>query len=371
MKIAFSSSIGNIAWGGSEALWSQVAIRLAQAGTKVGVSVALNPGSLPNLQRLSSAGCILRWQTERLTLVRRVLRRLTRTNRSDTQWLRWFAPDLVVISLSEHTYGTSIAKTCRHLGLRYALIVQSAREAVWIDDAMIDELRDCYEQAAHCYFVSLNTQKMVESHLATRLTEATVVRNPFNVRYDASPSWPPDDGLTRLACVGYLAPVAKGQDLIIDVLSKERWRQRPLLVSLIGSESMQGRRLKRLAALHGLNQVSFCGFQMDIEQIWAGHHALLLPSRYEGLPLVLVEAMLCNRLGIVTDVGGNREYVEDGVNGFVAAAATSDLLDDAMERAWKRRAEWRDMGHLAGQAARRLTPTDPVACFVEQLQELV
>ena len=56
--------------------------------------------------------------------------------------------------------------------------------------------------------------------------------------------------------------------------------------------------------------------------IWAEHHALVLPSRFEGMPLVVVEAMLCGRPCIVTDVGGNAELIRDGINGFLAKAPT-------------------------------------------------
>ena len=74
----------------------------------------------------------------------------------------------------------------------------------------------------------------------------------------------------------------------------------------------------------------------------------MLPSRFEGLPLALVEAMLCPRPAVVTNVAGNTEVIEDGETGFVAAAPTAGHLDEAMEGhgvsegtgvpwAWKRR----------------------------------
>ena len=75
----------------------------------------------------------------------------------------------------------------------------------------------------------------------------------------------------------------------------------------------------------GLEKVTYGGFTEDVESIWASHHALVLPSRSEGLPLVVVEAMLCGRPAIVTDVAGNAELIQDGVSGFVAAAAAPQM----------------------------------------------
>ena len=113
------------------------------------------------------------------------------------------------------------------------------------------------------------------------------------------------------------------------------------------------------------------GFEPNIEGVWSQHHALLLPSRYEGLPLAVVEAMLCGRVCIVTDVGGNAELVEDNESGFVAAAPTVPLLDEAMERAWNRRHEWRQMGQSAARRVRERVSPDPVGDFATELKRFL
>ena len=52
----------------------------------------------------------------------------------------------------------------------------------------------------------------------------------------------------------------------------------------------------------------------------AGLSLLVMPSRYEGLPIALVEAMLCSRPAVVTDVGGTKRTIVD------AAAALPSTL---------------------------------------------
>ena len=54
--------------------------------------------------------------------------------------------------------------------------------------------------------------------------------------------------------------------------------------------------------------------------------------------------MLCGRAAVVTDVGGNAEWIEDGQTGFVAEAATAKSFGRALERAWLARGEWEKMG---------------------------
>jgi glycosyltransferase involved in cell wall biosynthesis len=91
----------------------------------------------------------------------------------------------------------------------------------------------------------------------------------------------------------------------------------------------------------------------------------VLPSRFEGNPLALIEAMLCGRVPIATNVGRVAELVDDNRHGFVAPAATSELIDDALERAWQRRHEWQAMGQLAAAAIRQRHSLRPAEDFAD------
>jgi glycosyltransferase involved in cell wall biosynthesis len=128
--------------------------------------------------------------------------------------------------------------------------------------------------------------------------------------------------------------------------------------------------LEDMAKLLGVSSVRFRGFTENIIDIWREHHALLLASRAEGLPLVLVEAMLCGRPGIVTTAGGCAEVVEDGKTGFIAKVADYHALDAAMERAWSCRERWRQMGLDASRSIRSHVPPDPCAVFAAKLEEI-
>ena len=126
-----------------------------------------------------------------------------------------------------------------------------------------------------------------------------------------------------------------------------------------------------LIQLHGLEQQLFIGgFVDDVEEIWENNHALLLPSRYEGAPLVVIEAMLCNRMVVATNIGRNEELIDDGETGFIAEGPTVRLINDALQRAWDARANWKKMGELAGTQIRQRYPADPIAEFADRLLAL-
>jgi glycosyltransferase involved in cell wall biosynthesis len=162
----------------------------------------------------------------------------------------------------------------------------------------------------------------------------------------------------------------KAQDLIIDVLGLPHWRNRNVHVVLAGSGPYE-QSLRNMVATSKLSNVHFAGMVADIEGLWAQHHALLLSSRFEGLPLALVEAMLCGRPCIATDVGGNAELIRDGLNGFLAKAPTVELLDEAMNRAWENRGRLREMGERAASDVRQWVSPDPAGDFARELASLM
>lgn len=60
---------------------------------------------------------------------------------------------------------------------------------------------------------------------------------------------------------------------------------------------------------------------------------VVVPSRQDNLPNVLVEAACCGTAAVATDVGGNGEVVRDGFNGVLAEAADAPALAAALRRA--------------------------------------
>jgi glycosyltransferase involved in cell wall biosynthesis len=73
----------------------------------------------------------------------------------------------------------------------------------------------------------------------------------------------------------------------------------------------------------------------------------------------------------MTDVGGTRELLRDGINGFLAKAPTVELLDEAMTRAWDNRGRLMEMGQIAATDVRKWVSRDPTEEFIRELTALV
>jgi glycosyltransferase involved in cell wall biosynthesis len=77
-------------------------------------------------------------------------------------------------------------------------------------------------------------------------------------------------------------------------------------------------------------RVHFAGWS-DRARDWLGRwDAFVLPSRFEGLPLSILDAMLAELPVVATDVGSNGEAVRDQVTGRLVAAEDPDALAAAL-----------------------------------------
>ncbi|NJL30593.1 MAG: glycosyltransferase family 4 protein [Phycisphaerales bacterium] len=173
----------------------------------------------------------------------------------------------------------------------------------------------------------------------------------------------------RLATVARVAVVHKGHDLGLRALADERWKNRDWKLSIIGT-GPHDRYVMELAGYLGIaERVEHCGHQSDIRKVWAEHHALLLPSRMEAAPLTIVEAMLCGRPCIGTDVGGVAEWIEEGITGWVADFPHVRSVGDALERAWQKRDQWQSMGLRGRDKALAQIDPDPGGTLLKLLEK--
>jgi len=366
-----------VVWGGSEELWSLSALNLARAGHRVGACVKCWPQPATRLLELDSAEVAV---YQRKPVDNSLSHRLWRKTRGISsaqesagriaKWLRSLSPDMVCLSLANSQDGLDYVRLCRDLVIPYVLVVHGVYDSLWAEDALAEEMARLYCAARRCFFVSQSNRELCEDQIGTVLSNAEIVRNPFNVPYSATPTWPDPDPYWRLASVGRLEPHTKGQDILLRVLAADKWKQRKLKVAFYGGGEHFGGVVRKLAERQTHGRVEFHGHVADVEEIWRNNHGLVMPSRCEGMPLALVEAMLCSRMAIATDIAGHAEIVRHGVNGFLAAAPSVPLVDAALEEAWNKRQQWQAMGVKARTAVETLFPPDPAAVFANRLEVL-
>jgi glycosyltransferase involved in cell wall biosynthesis len=91
--------------------------------------------------------------------------------------------------------------------------------------------------------------------------------------------------------------------------------------------------LRLLSGELGLDdRVQFLGFEPNVLRWMLAANGFVLASRWEGLPMVVLEAAACAVPAVATDVPGTREVVVDGKTGFLAAEGSATALAEAMTR---------------------------------------
>ena len=110
--------------------------------------------------------------------------------------------------------------------------------------------------------------------------------------------------------------------------------------------------LKRLAGDLGVaGYINFLGEVRDVPGLLAGARMFVLPSRSEGIPLTVLEAMARGLPVVATRVGGLPEVVDHGVTGLLVPTADPVALADAVVTIWNDP----DLGDRMGRAGRRRT----------------
>lgn len=97
-----------------------------------------------------------------------------------------------------------------------------------------------------------------------------------------------------------------------------------------------------------LNKVHFLGFRKDVLNIVAASDVFVLPSLYgESITKSVIEAMAIGKPAIITDIPGNIELIEDGIQGYVTPVKDSQAMTAAIEKMFDDPEETKKMGIAA------------------------
>ena len=124
----------------------------------------------------------------------------------------------------------------------------------------------------------------------------------------------------------------KGHILLIQAFEAVLNRFPNIKLIIVGEGYLMGK-LKNMVSSKGLvNKVLFTGFQENVREILACVDVAVLPSYFEGMGRVLLEAMAMEKPVVGTRVGGIPDLIEDGVNGFLVEPGNEIQLTEAILR---------------------------------------
>lgn len=126
----------------------------------------------------------------------------------------------------------------------------------------------------------------------------------------------------------------KGQDILI-AATQRVLKEFPNAVFFIVGEDFQNniyrKQLEGMAdSLNVGSHIIFTGYRADIQDLMNMFDLFVLPSRKEGLAVVILEAMAARKAVIAANVGGNAEVVVDGQTGTLIPPDNTERLAEAI-----------------------------------------
>ena len=364
-------------WGGSEELWAGTALAALAAGWQV---QALLPGFKephPKRSALVQAGLELSsWTHDDLrnwnTAIASPTAGASSSASNPYRSLCNPRPDLLLISHGGlmdmvNAHGGMLSELWAS-GVPYVIVIQANTEGYWPTDTQRHFMRSYFCAAQQVVFVSRQNLEFARRQLADPIVNAIVWQQPVNLAALKAVKWPKEPVL-NLASVARLDVLSKGQDLLLAVLSTPVWRERSWKLNFYGTGPSAGL-LQESAAVGGIaDRVQFHGQVPDVSQIWRTNHALVMPSRVEGTPLALLEALCCGRPALATDVGGSADWLIADQTGFVAEAPRLEPLAAALERMWQNRDALPGMGEAAARFIGQSFDPRPGESLLHYLEE--
>lgn len=152
----------------------------------------------------------------------------------------------------------------------------------------------------------------------------------------------------RLLFTGRLV-YQKGLDLLLPALSE--LKNLPWVLDIVGDGPMRDSLEKETQTLGLAERVHFHGWQdrAALSAFYQKATLFVFPSRHEGMPNAVLEAMAAGLGVIATEIAGNEELVVDGVTGRLVAPESSAALAEALQSVLENKSKLQQYGQASRQ----------------------
>jgi glycosyltransferase involved in cell wall biosynthesis len=309
--------IDSLDGGGAERYVVDLAIALRRRGWPV--EVACSTGGV-RAGALADAGVPVSILLETL-VKRRVSRRYGRA-------LRRLIEDRRPALVHAHLYASAAAAAQATRDLVVPLVITEHTEAPWRGRRAREVSREVYRRADRVVAVSTAIRNVLVEEYDVPSGQVDVVLPATTAPVAERPVARGPRGAV-VGVVGRLVP-EKGVDVFLQAASLVLAVVPHARFLAVGDGPMRADLERRAAALGIADSVTFTGFRADAPQIIAGLDLLVVPSRSDGSPLVVCEAMAAGIPVVASRVGGLPDLVADGRTGLLVRPGQGEDLARAM-----------------------------------------
>jgi len=331
--------------GGAEIIALKLILALSDRGYEFAVVTRKDSPDLPSIDRYKGIS-IYRFPFWKVLIMTRNLDRLMLIRRQVADLKRKFEPDIVHINgLGPTTlfFHSETKEVCPapclitlHQGIKNSSMEMSSL-------ALADWVAGCSE-------ATLDEARKLNPAIRSR---SSVIRNGIE-QLTVLPSPLPFDP-PKLLCLGRLA-TQKGFDVALTAFASivDRYPHVRLVLAGDGPERLElERQAQELGIIHAVDFLGWVAPEM-IPEIINTSTIVLMPSRWEGLPLVALEVGLMARPIVATPVDGLTEVIEHQRTGVLVEPEDSVGFSEAIEQLLDNPERAKNIGHEARRRIRRV-----------------
>ncbi|MEK7789281.1 MAG: glycosyltransferase family 4 protein [Planctomycetota bacterium] len=190
---------------------------------------------------------------------------------------------------------------------------------------------------------------------------------PKASRQDIRKTWGISDKDILIGTVGSLIKRKRIMDLIEATAIVAKRSEHPIKCIIIGKGPEKENLMTKIKERNLDSRIIFTDFQSDAISHINALDIFAMPSENEGLPRVILEAMLLGKPVIASDITGPSELVIDGETGFLVPAGQTERFADAMLRLIKNAEMRKQMGEKAKE---RIIRNFPIEKYVNDVENV-
>lgn len=163
----------------------------------------------------------------------------------------------------------------------------------------------------------------------------------------------------------------KGFDVLIDCWQNVATKHPDWHLDIYGDGSKREELQAQIDRLHLNEHITLCGRSNNIMEVYPQYSLHIMPSRYEGQPMTLIEAQACALPAVVTDFKyGASDIIANGRNGIVVPQNNKKALTDAICRMMSSEELRREYGTAARTAVQKYFKENVFGMWTELIQDL-
>lgn len=278
-----------------------------------------------------------------------------------------------------HDVRASIAAKLACINLNISVISHIHVEYDWLKNKSILKIidrffRDKYDLSVACskkvkefyckYNSKCNVEKVIALPNSFNFSEFNKIHTISNEDFKVINNIPKDKYV--FGYIGRLIDV-KGIDLFIKSFNLFHEKYSNSILVIVG-DGEEKQKLMSLAEKYNLStKIYFMGYRKDVYNWLNIFDSFILPSKREGLPLTILEAMAMKKIVISTTVGGIPELIVNNYNGILIGERNHQNLVKSMEYVYENRNE---VCEIVENAYKYLTVNYSIEDYINNLQKV-